>query len=466
MVSTEQVPDARSGDRAPETPRSGASPTLAACFLGMFVVTLDAVVVNVALPRIRADLGGGITGLQWVVDGYTLMFAALLLSCGPLSDRIGARRAFVVGLAGFVAASAACGFAPNLPTLVAARFAQGAAAAVMTPSSIALLSQSFPDPGRKARAVGVWAMGGAVASSSGPVLGGVLTAIDWRLIFFINVPVGAVALALLARSHRSPRRRVPFDWAGQVTAVAAMGGLTFGAIEAGARGFADPAVIAAFLLAVVCLVAFLVIQRRGAHPMMPLDLFRSPIVRAAVVIGFAFMVCYYGLPFVMSLYFQQVRDLTTLATGVAFLPMMLIGAALTLSSARIVDRFGRRRVITVGLLLMAAGLILIAALPASTPVWVLSALMVLVGLGGPTVMPPATAALLSAVSPERSGTAGGVLNTSRQLGGALAVAVFGALLGDPATFQTGLRVSLSIAGAVALGAAVVTRLLGTRRTRP
>jgi MFS family permease len=183
------------------------------------VITLDAVVVNVALPSIRGDLGGGITGLQWVVDGYTLMFAALLLTAGALSDRVGARRAFAVGLSLFVAASAACSLAPTLGALIAARFAQGAAAAVLMPASMALIRQAYADPTPRARAVAVWAMGASVAASSGPVLGGLLTLVSWRLIFAVNLPVGAVALALLTRTEASPRRSVPFDWAGQLTAV-------------------------------------------------------------------------------------------------------------------------------------------------------------------------------------------------------------------------------------------------------
>ena len=180
------------------------------------MITFDAVVVNVALPSIRGEFGGEITGLQWVVDGYTLMFAALLLSAGALADRAGARRAFGAGLSMFLAASAACGLASNLAALIAARFGQGAAAAMM-PSSMALIGQAYPDPARRARAVAVWAIGASVAATSGPVLGGVLTLLTWRLIFFINLPAGAVALVLLAWTRRSPHRKVPFDWAGQAT---------------------------------------------------------------------------------------------------------------------------------------------------------------------------------------------------------------------------------------------------------
>ncbi len=433
--------------------------TLTAAVLGFLVITLDAVVVNVALPVMRRELGGGIAGLQWVVDGYTLMFAAVLLSAGALTDRIGARRAFAAGLTVFVAASAACGLAPSLAALVTARFAQGAAAAVMMPSSMALIGQAYADRARRARAVAVWAMGGAVASSSGPVVGGLLTLVSWRLIFFINLPAGAVALALLARTRRSPHRAVPFDWVGQVTAILAMGGLIYGAIEAGTAGLAAPRVLAAFAVAVLALAVFFAAQARGAHPMVPLDLFRSRTVTVAVVVGFAFIVGYYGLPFVMSLYLQQLRGLSPFTTGAAFLPMMLIGAVLTPFSARIAERLGARLVITAGLALMTAGLAIVALVPSATPVWALAALMVLVGLAGPLVMPPVTAVLLNGVPGYRAGTASGVFNTSRQVGGALSVAVFGALLAGPAGFLAGLRTSLLLAAGVALAAAASGLLL-------
>lgn len=460
------MPPRRGHTRAHDQPNpveaaghASPAPALAAAVLGFFVITLDAVVVNVALPSIRHDLGGGITGLQWVVDGYTLLFAALLLSAGVLSDRVGARRALVAGVTVFVAASAACGLAPSLGALVVARFVQGAAAAVMMPATVALIGPAYPDPIQRARAVAVWAMGGALASSSGPVLGGVLTLVSWRLIFVINLPVGAVALLLLARTARSPHRPAPFDGVGQVAAVLAIGGVTYGAIEAGAAGFSSVRVVSAFVVAAVALITFLVAQARGAHPMVPLDLFRSRTVSVAIAVGFAFIVGYYGLPFVMSLYLQQVRGLSSLATGMAFLPMMLIGAVLTPFSARLAERVGARRLIGSGLIVMTAGLVILALAPSTTPIWALALLMVLVGLGGPLVMPPVTAVLLNSVPAHRAGTASGVFNTSRQVGGALAVAVFGALLATPATFLQGLRASLLIAAVVALLAAVASQRL-------
>lgn len=437
----------------------GAVPALSAAVLAFFVITLDAVVVNVALPSMRHDLGGGIAGLQWVVDGYTLMFAGLLLSAGALSDRIGARRALAAGLSVFVSASVACGLAPSLGALIVARFVQGSAAAVMMPATMALIGQAYPDPVRRARAVAIWAMGGAIASSSGPVLGGFLTLITWRMIFFINLPVGAVALLLLLLTHRSPRRDVPFDWIGQVTAVLAMGGLTYGAIEAGATGFTAPRVMTAFIVAIVALALFLWVEMRGAHAIVPLDLFRNRTVSVAVAVGFAFIVGYYGLPFVMSLYLQQVRGLSSLATGVVFLPMMLIGAILTPFSARVAERLGARQLIVGGLVVMMAGLVLLAVLPAGAPFWTISALMVLVGLAGPPVMPPMTGLLLNSVPGHLAGTVSGVFNTSRQVGGALAVAVFGALLANHVTFMQGVRASLLIAAGVAVTAAAASLLL-------
>ncbi|MEV6057843.1 MFS transporter [Streptomyces sp. NPDC052107] len=291
----------------PITVRSAADPAagesgghavaaLAAAVVGFFVITLDVTIVNVAVPTIRDELGGGMTGLQWVVDGYTLMFAALLLSAGALSDRVGARRAFGTGMGVFVAASAACGPAPGLGILVAARFVQGAGAAVVMPTTLALIREAYDAPARRARAVAVWATDGAAAAAAGPLVGGVLSELSWRLIFLINIPVGVVALRLVARTRPSPHRRVPFDWAGQVAAVAGMGGLTYGVIEAGVDGFTAPRVIVAFAVAVLGMTGFLAVEARTAHPMVPLEMFRNRTMVIAVTVGFTFMVGFYAAP--------------------------------------------------------------------------------------------------------------------------------------------------------------------------
>ena len=439
--------------------------TLAAALLGFFVITLDAVVVNVALPVMGRELHASVNGLQWVVDGYTLMFAALLLSAGALSDRIGARRAFGAGLVGFIAASMACGFAPDLKVLVAARFIQGVAAAVMMPSSMALIGQAYPDAKLRGRAIAIWAMGGSVAASSGPFLGGLLAMSSWRWIFFINLPVGLAACAFVMRAGVSPQRNVRFDAWGQGTAVIAMGALTYGAIEAGARGIGDVRVICALIVAVTASAAFVLSQRQGSHPMVPGRLFESSNSVIAVAVGFAFMVGYFGLPFVMSLYLQEQRGMSALVTGEVFLPMMLTGLVLTPFSARLVERFSARLLIVTGLLAMAVGLAVIALSATTASVLSIALLMMLVGLAGPLVSPPITAVLLNSVPGQLAGTASGVYNTSRQIGGALAVAVFGALLSRSTSFEAGLRSSVFIAALVSFATAAASLKLRAPRAR-
>ncbi|AZG08240.1 MFS transporter [Pigmentiphaga sp. H8] len=443
-------------DACASASKSGARAALIAALLGFFVITLDAVVVNVALPTLAHDLGAGVAGLQWVVDGYTLMFGALLLSAGALGDRMGARRIFGVGLAVFVAASVVCGWAPSLAVLVAARLVQGAGAAAMMPASMALIRQVYPDPGPRAHAIALWAMGGSVAATSGPVIGGWLALLSWRWIFFINVPVGLLTLAFLVRTPQSPRRSVPFDPLGQTTAVFAMGALIYGAIEAGSQGLGAVSVWFAFALAAAALATFAWSQAHGTHPMVPLELLKPRNARVALAVGFTFMVGYFGLPFVMSLYLQQHRGLSAPATGAAFLPMMLTGLVLTPFSARLVRRHGARAMIVSGLLAMASGLAVIAALPASAPVGLIAALMVLVGLAGPLVAPPVTAVLLSSVPAALAGTASGVFNTGRQVGGALAVAVFGTLLAQAPSFLLGMRASLGLAAGLSLATALIS----------
>ena len=254
---------------------AGPAAALTAALLGFFVVTLDTSVVNVALPAIGHELRAGMSGLQWVVDGYVLIFAAVLLSAGSLTDRVGARRAFGIGVGVFVLSSAACGLAPSLAALVVARLAQGVGAALMMPSSLTLIREAYTDRVARGRALALWSLGGPVAAAAGPVAGGALSLVSWRLIFFVNIPVGVVTLWVLRGVERSPRRPVPFDVAGQVAAVAAMGAATYAVIEAGAVGIAEPRVVAAFATAAIAVLVFLLAQARGRHPMVPLDLLRS-----------------------------------------------------------------------------------------------------------------------------------------------------------------------------------------------
>ncbi|TCC09998.1 MFS transporter [Kribbella soli] len=434
---------------------------IAIASLGFFLITLDISIVNVALARIRVELGGGTTGQQWTIDGYTLLFAALLLYAGNLSDRIGAKKALAAGIVGFGLASAACAAAPTIGSLIAARCAQGAAAAIMLPASMALVREAFPDPRRRASALGVWAVGGAVAGLVGQPLGGLLTTLDWRWVFTINLPVCAGMVAFLVAVATSPTRPSRFDWAGQLLAVIALATLVFGLIEGGHRGFTGPPVIIALGTAAITLAAFVFVQARGQHPMMPLQLFHARGFRLALPVGFAFMVGNYGNVFVVSLFLQQHLELTPLHAGLAFLPSAFFAIAGNLASGPVTNRFGARVPVVVGLLCMTGGLLALL-LTASLESPVITALCVIpIGAGGSLAMPSITGVVLEGVSAERAGTASAVFNTFRQVGGAVAIAVFGALIANPDTFLTGMRISLASAAALLLLAAI-----NSTRTQP
>lgn len=279
------------------------------------------------------------------------------------------------------------------------------------------------------------------------------------MIFYINLPVGLLALFFLARTARSSRREVPFDWIGQIAAVLAMGGLTYGVIEAGAGGFGEPRVPGALAVAFMAAVVFLVSQARGKHPMVPLGFLRARTMAVSAGVGFAVNVGFYGMVFLLSLYLQQTRNLSSLETGLAFLPMTVLTAVLSPAAAWLTERFGPRMPIIGGQLLMAVGLVLLCCPSASAPTWLLVLLMIPVGTGGVIALPAVTALLLDRVPAERAGTASGVFNASRQVGGALAVAVFGALIADRAAFLHGLRVSLLIASLLMLATAATSVLL-------
>lgn len=420
----------------------GSGAALGVAMLGFFVVALDSQVVNVALPNIRHDLGGGLSGLQWIVTGYTLMFSALILFAGTFSERVGAKRAYAAGMVLFVAASAVCGAAPTLGVLIAARFVQGMGAALITPTALALIREAYQDAGKRARAIAYWAMGGSIAAAAGPIVGGALTQVDWRIIFYLNLPVGIIALVVLSHVATSPRQHRPFDWTGQIAAVVGLASLTYAIIEGADGGYGRPAILTGFALFVVAFIVFLLAQKRGRHPMVPLDLFSSRRVIVALAAAFIGLVGFYGVVFVQSLYFQQLRGQEAFVTGLLFLPMTGIVALLSPTVPRVAARFGLRVPIVGGQALMVAGLIALACAPASAPVWVVALLMIPVGLGGSFTVPPLTSLLLDSVPADRAGTASGVLSMFRQMGGSLGVAAVGAVLAIQATFMAGLRVSL------------------------
>lgn len=435
----------------PNAPHAGIVITIAS--MGFFLITLDIGIVNVALSRIRADLGGDMTGQQWIIDAYTLLFAALLLFAGNLADRVGAKRSLAVGLVIFALTSAACALAPSTTLLIAARAAQGVGAALMLPASMSLVREAFPDPGRRARALGVWAVGGAVAGLTAQPLGGLLTTYDWRLVFTINLPVCAAMLVLLKWVATSARRPQPFDWVGQVLAVVGLAGLVYGLIEGGHAGFGSAPALISLIVAAVALTGFVVAQGRVRHPMMPLDLFHAHGFRIALPVGFAFMVGHFGNVFVLTLHLQQHLGLSPLHAGLVFLPASFFAIGANLASGVITNRFGARVAVVGGLFCMSmALLVLLVVAPLGSPVPI--ALCLILTAGGALAMPSVTSVVLEGVPAHQAGTASAVFNTFRQVGGAVAIAVFGALIADPDHIDRGLRISLGIAAVLILLAAL------------
>ena len=446
---------------AASTRKKAKRAALVVAMLGFAVVTLDAQVTNVALPAIRGSLGGDLSGLQWVVSGYTLMFSALLLFGGTVADRIGSRSAYRWGMVLFVLASIACGLAPSLPFLIVARLIQGIGAALVTPTSLSLIREAFDQPRERAHAIGMWAVGGSVAAAAGPIVGGLLAAVDWRLIFFLNLPVGLAALIALRRVATSPRRPARFDVPGQITAVIGLAALTFGCIEGGTIRFGNPIIIGSFVLAVIALFAFVRVQATSDHPMVPLTLFKSPALTVALLVAFISMVGFYGLVFLQSLYFQQLRGESALLTGFLFLPMTGITAITNSQVSKIAQRFGAVVPIVLGQIMMIVGFIGLVLLPVDASVWTVAGLMAIVGVGGGFTVPPIAALILEVAPAALAGTASGVLNTFRQMGGSLGVAVFGSIVNASAAFIVGLRTDyIVIAVLVALttvGALLILR---------
>jgi len=447
----------QAGDRASWLP-------LIAVALGYFMVILDATAVNLALPAVSHDLGGGVTGLQWVVDGYTLAFAALLLSAGVAGDRLGSRRVFLAGLATFTAASAGCALAPALGVLVVVRLVQGVAAAMLVPTSLALLQASYPDRARRARAIGLWGGIGGLAAASGPVLGGALTtAASWRLVFAINVPVGLFAWWLTRRSVTMSTVAAPAgaagrraDPAGQLTVIVALTALTAGLIGAGPYGWASWPVLGGLGVAGLAGAAFLALQYRVASPMLPPALLRRPTLTAGSLVGLLINLGFYGQLFVFSLYLQSVRGESPLIAGLSLLPEAAAVPVASVLSGRLTARHGPRMTMITGLSLGAAGLAGLIVAGPGTAYWALILPMVAAGSGMALTMPAVTTAVMEAAPASRGGAAAGLLNSARQVGSALGVAIAGALVGGGvAGFVPGLHLALVICGgAFLLGAAV------------
>jgi EmrB/QacA subfamily drug resistance transporter len=432
--------------------------TLIAAYLGLFVGLIDANAVNLALPAIRNDLGGGISGAQWTIDAYNITFAAVLLTSGSLGDRFGRRRLLRIGLALFVVASLACAAAPSLPLLLTARSIQGVGAALMLPQGLAITAAAFPDPIERARATAAWAVAAAMSTAVGPILGGVLTdTVGWRFIFWLNVPVGVLAL-LMTRVYLPESRdddAAPVDVGGQALAMLGLGVLTIVLVE----GRTLPAgwTVGLGMVAVAGLAAFVASQRRAAAPMLPLGLFRSRRLNAALTATFTMTFATYGLLLVNSFAFQQQRGASTMVTALCFLPLPVAYLTVIPVANALANRIGPRLPMTAGLLLIAAGLFLYAGVGPHADLWLLETSLLLAGAGLALNTGPAVGLAMSATPIARTGLASGVVNLARLVGITVGVAVLGSAMAaiDGAA---GVRAALLIGGSVSvLGAVVALR---------
>jgi MFS transporter, DHA2 family, methylenomycin A resistance protein len=440
---------------------------IAALCLAYFMVILDTTIVNVALPQLSRDLGTGVTGLQWVVDAYTLTFAALLLSGGALGDRIGSRRVFEAGVAVFTLASLGCAVAPSVATLVAFRASQGAGAALSVAASLALLRAAFPHPGARARAVGVWGAVAGVGAAAGPSLGGALVAAwSWRAVFLVNLPIGVAGVLLARRVLPDPggRPQAGLDAAGQLASVVALGALTLVLIEAGARGATNPLTIGGMIALVAAAAALTLAERRASDPMLPVNLFRDARFSGATTVGALINLGFYGQLFVVNLYLQDVRHMSALLAGLALLPELCMATVASAASGRLVARRGVVPPMAVGLVTGACGLAALAAVDAATPYVLLIPAFVATGAGMALTMPAATSAVIDAAPAERAGVASGVLNAARQVGGVVGVALLGSLVAGARGFAGGMHLALALAAASFVVAAYVAVVaVGQRR---
>lgn len=425
---------------------------------GYFLVMLDTTIVNIALPHIGTGLSVSPGGLAWIVDAYTLVFAALLLPAGSACDRYGARRVYLTGITVFAFASIACALAPTAGLLIAARAIQGVGAAAVVPATLALITQLFADPAARAKTVGLWGAAGGVAAAVGPLLGGaLLDGIGWRAVFWVNVPVvAAIALGTLRTLPARAGRPGRLDAAGQMLAILTLAALTFAIIDTGDHGPTARAT-AGFALTLLAAVGFVWHERRTRAPMLPLTVFSAPGFSTASVVGFVLNFSFFGQLFALTLYVQQTRGLAPSMAGLVMAPQALgaiIGAPL---GGRITAAHTPQRAMLTGLATGTAGFASLMIFDTTTPYPIVAVLTFVAGLGMAIAMPAATSAAVSAAPDTLTGIAGSVINAARQTGSVVGVAVLGSLatgIGGVPGFRAA---ALGAAIAFALGLALVIR---------
>ncbi|RYZ32332.1 MAG: DHA2 family efflux MFS transporter permease subunit [Propionibacteriaceae bacterium] len=438
---------------------------LAATIAGSGMAFLDSTVVNVALAQIGDDFDAGFTALQWITNAYTLTLAALILLGGVLGDRLGRRRVFLVGVVWFAVASALCALSPSTEVLIAARALQGIGGALLTPGSLSIISSVFASEDQP-RAVGTWAGLSGLSGAVGPFLGGWLVAVDWRLVFLVNLPIAAVVLYGTLRhvpESRDTRDAVKrLDLVGTLAIVASLTGLTWSLTEAGARGWTWPVVLAG-VAGVVAGVVFVVVEQRSSHPLVPLEIFKNRVFSATNVATFFVYGALGVYGFLVILQLQVVAGWSPLAAGTAMLPATVLMLLLSSRVGGLASRTGPRVLMTAGILLAAASFALATRIgPDARWLTDVAPSAVLLGLGMSLTVAPLTATVLAAAPEQLSGAASGVNNAVARTAGLLAVAVVPSLAGlskattsDPSALQQGFPTAMLIgAGAVLVGAVV------------
>jgi EmrB/QacA subfamily drug resistance transporter len=413
------------------TPENKKWWTLAAVSVGLFVIMLDNTVVNVALPSMRQSLHMTLSELEWVVAGYALTFAAFMLTGGKLADYLGRRLVFMAGLAVFTGASLACGLAPNGGFLIGARVVQGLGGALMNPATLSIITATFPARER-GKAIGIWAGVSAMALAIGPLVGGLLTEhVNWNWIFFINVPIGVAGLFFIpvfVDESRDTSHEQRLDLPGLLTSAVGLFALTYAFIEANGYGWTSGRILAAFAVAVVSLVAFVLFERHQRIPMLDLSLFRNRTFGGAngamLFVGLAM----FGTFFYVSLYVQNVLGWSPVEAGASFLPMTFLIIALAPRTGALADSVGSRWLVGGGMLLLAVMLFYYGFLGADSSFWTLLPALLIGGIGMAMTMTPTTAAAMSAVAVDKAGVGSAVLNSARQVGGSLGIAVMGAIV--------------------------------------
>jgi EmrB/QacA subfamily drug resistance transporter len=449
--------------------------TLGAVSFGLFMIMLDNTIVNVALPSIQRDLGIGLSELQWIVAGYSLTFAALMLTGGKLADHYGRRLIFVVGLIIFTLASLACGLAETGEMLIAARVVQGAGAALMNPATLSIISATFP-PEQRGMAIGIWAGVSALALAIGPLAGGLLTDhLDWSWIFFVNIPVGVLAVAasfLVIEESRDMSEERRLDVPGQLAGGVGLFALTYALIEANTYGWTSGRILGAFALAAVALAGFVWLERVQRVPMLDLELFRNRTFAGANSVILLVALAMFGVFFFVSLYMQNILGFSAVETGAAFLPMTVLIILVAPVAGKLSDRLGSRWLMTVGMVLVGLQLLYFSRLGVDENFWNLLPGLLVGGVGMALVMTPSAAAAVRSVPVDQAGVGSAVLNACRQVGGSMGIAVMGAIIaaeiGDrrsPEAFVEGFSTALVVAALIAFaGAAVALVTVRTHRT--